>query len=551
MKKRALFRAFLMALMALSACLSATDDPLPKSVFQYNESNGITSLDPAFARNLENMWAVNQVFDGLLRLNEQLHVAPMLARDWQVSEDGLTYTFYLRNDVYFHDSPAFEGGEGRKMTAHDVAYSFRRVLDPTLASPGRWVFEALAPDINEAIVVENDTVVHLRLRSPFPPFPGLLTTQYARVLPHEAVAFYGADFRSNPVGTGPFKFAFWEEDVALVLHRNETYWDTDEQGKSLPYLDAVKISFVRDKSAEYLGLLQGHYHFMSGLHPAYKDELLTSNGELREIFQGKLRMASVPFIKTDYIGILVDPDLPFSAAHPLSDVRIRRALSLATDRVRMARYLRNNAVYPATGGFIPRGLPAFSDSAGYGYDYDLDSARSLLRSAGYPNGVGLPVLELATTADYADLCEFLQYEWGKIGVQTKVDVMAGPVHRDRVANSKALLFRKSWLADYADEENFLLLFLRKNFAPAGPNYSHYSSPLFESLYTEAMQTLKHDDRIRLYRRMDSLIVNQMPVIPLYYDRVTHFIRHEVEQFSPNPVNMLDLRQVKIKPPSAD
>lgn len=551
MKTKVLFRAFSLALVLLSACVGGPSDQAERTIFHYNESNGITSLDPAFARNLENMWAVNQIYDGLLRLNDELRVEPMLARSWSVSEDGLTYTFILRDDVLFHDSPVFEGGKGRVLTAHDVAYSFKRVLDPVIASPGKWIFEGLSADHNEAIVVESDTVLHLRLQSPFPPFLGLLTTQYARIVPKEAVEAYGADFRSNPVGTGPFKFAFWEEDVALVLHRNSTYWEFDETDERLPYLDAVKISFVRDKSAEYLGLLQGHYHFMSGLHPAYKDELLTPTGELRPLFQDQLRMESVPFVKTDYIGILVDPELPFATTHPLSDVRVRRALSLATDRVRMARYLRNNAVYPATGGFIPRGLPAFAESANYGYTYDLDSALKLLSAAGYPEGEGLPVLALATTADYADLCEFLQYEWGKIGVQTSVDVMAGPVHRDRVANSKSMLFRKSWLADYADEENFLLLFLSKNFSPAGPNYSHFSSLEFDSLYTEAMQTLDHEDRLRLYRRMDSLIVDQTPVIPLYYDRVTHFIRNEVEQFTPNPVNMLDLRRVKLKPPLAD
>lgn len=546
-----LFRAFLMALVGLFACVSNTGEERIRSVFRYNESNGISSLDPSFARNLENMWAVNQVFDGLLRLDENLQVAPMLARDWQVSDDGLTYTFFLRNDVYFHDSPVFDRGEGRKCTAQDVAYSFRRVLDPALASPGKWVFEALVTEVDEAIVVANDTVLHLRLRTPFPPFLGLLTTQYARVVPQEAIIAYGADFRAQPVGTGPFKFAFWEEDVALVLHRNEKYWDKDDEGNPLPYLDAVKISFVRDKSAEYLGLLQGNYHFMSGLHPAYKDELLTPSGTLRPIFEKDLHLASVPFIKTDYIGILVDQQLPFAATHALNDVRVRRALSLATDRVRMARYLRNNAVYPATGGFIPRGLPAFSDQANYGFTYDPDSALKLLNAAGYPRGEGLPVLSLATTSDYADLCEFLQYEWSKVGITTKVDVMAGPVHRDRVANSNELLFRKSWLADYADEENFLLLFLKKNFAPAGPNYSHFDSPLFDSLYNEAMQTNEHADRLRLYRRMDSLLVDQVPVIPLYYDRVTHFIRNEVANFQPNAVNMLDLRRVKLKPLSAD
>lgn len=515
-----------------------------RAVFKYNESNGISSLDPAYSRNLENMWAVNQLFDGLLSLSSELEIEPSIAQSWSVSDDGKTYQFNLRTDVRFHDSPAFQGGIGRAVRADDVAFSFRRILDPAVASPGKWVFDALESNQEQGIRVINDSTIELRLSQPFPPFLGLLTTQYARIVPHEAISFFGEDFRSNPVGSGPFQFAFWLEDVALVFHKNQNYWMHDKAGNQLPHLDAVKVSFVRDKSAEYLGLLQGEYHFISGLHPAFKDELLTPSGGLRPEYNDRIRLAQTPFIKTDYIGILVDDDLEFSKNHPLNDVRVRRALSLATDRKKMTRFLRNNSVYPALGGFIPKGLPAHNELKEEQV-FDLPEARRLLAEAGYPNGEGIPEIPLVTTADYADLCEFLQFEWSKIGVRIKVDVMAGSVHRERVARSQALMFRKSWLADYADEENFLLLFHSKNFTPRGPNYTHYKRPYFDQLYDSAMVTVNDDHRLNLYRKLDSMVVDDAPVISLYYDRVTHFIRHEVENFTPNPVNMLDLREVRL------
>ncbi len=518
-----------------------------RTVFHYNESNGISSLDPAFARNLENMWAVNQLFDGLVQLDAGLQIKPAIAQSWHISADGRTYTFTLRKDVFFHDHPVFESGIGRQVVADDVIFSFQRVLDARLGSPGRWIFDQLSLPHETAMQAPNDSTVVLTLARPFPPFLGMLTTQYANIVAREAVEAYGQDFRANPVGCGPFKFAFWLEDVALVFHKHPNYFERDAQGERLPYLDAVKISFVRDVSAQYLGLLQGQYHFMSGLHSAYKDELLTPTGSLREAFNGQIYLQKTPFIKTDYLGILVDSALAFATEHPLHDVRVRQALSYATDRAAMARYLRNNSVYPATSGFIPRGMPSYDAQAPQRLGYDLDKAAQLLADAGYPKGAGLPPIDISVTSDYTDLCEFLQHQWSKIGVQVNVDVLSGSVHREKVAQSQAILFRKSWLADYADEENFLMLFHSKNFAPNGPNYTHYANAQFDALYDRALETMHPADRQILYQQMDSIIAADLPVIPLYFDQVTHFIRSEVIDFETNPVNMLNLTRVKIAP----
>jgi peptide/nickel transport system substrate-binding protein len=139
----------------------------------------------------------------------------------------------------------------------------------------------------------------------------------------------------------------------------------------------------------------------------------------------------------------------------------------------------------------------------------------------------------------------LQHQWSKIGITINVEVLSGSVHREKVAQSQAILFRKSWLADYADEENFLMLFHSKNFAPNGPNYTHYTNAQFDALYDQALETNHPAERQKLYQQMDSLIAEDLPVIPLFYDQVTHFIRNEVVDFETNPVNMLNLTRVKI------
>jgi peptide/nickel transport system substrate-binding protein len=543
MKLRILFLIVIVALVAGCSSEQQSDD---RSVFRYNESNGITSLDPAFARNLENMWAVNQLFDGLVELDSALRIQPLIARSWEVTDSGTTYIFNLRTDVCFHPSPLFADSLNRKVTAHDFVYSFSRILDPSTASPGKWIFDNLRSAKNGGMEARDDSTLILRLERAFPPFLGMLTTQYANVVPREVVEHYGQDFRSHPIGTGPFRFAFWLEDVALVFHKNEHFWQRDAAGRALPYLDAVKISFVRDMSAEFLGLLQGQFDMMSGLHPAYKDELLTEDGALRDNFKDRIRFQKTPFIKTDYIGILVDPELPQVQAHPLSDKRVRRALNFAIDRRSMVRYLRNNSVFEATGGFIPQGLPAYDPNASYGLRYDTEYARALLAEAGYGGGEGIPTLELSTTSDYVDLCEFLQHQWAQIGIETEIEVLPGAAHREKVAKSQAMLFRKSWLADYADAVNFLTLFNSANFCPKGPNYTHFKNTTFDSLYAAAAQLPNLEDRIPLYRRMDSLVMEESPVIPLFYDQVSHFIRNEVKAFETNGVNMLNLKQTRVQ-----
>jgi peptide/nickel transport system substrate-binding protein len=494
-------------------------------VFRYNESAGITTLDPAHSRSLELMWVVDAMYDGLVELSSELKIEPALAESWEVHEG--VYTFHLREGVKF--------SSGRKVQASDVVFSLSRLLDPEVASSGSWILDAVAED---GVVALDERTVQITLSRPFPPFLGLLTTTYASVIDSRA----STDLRSSPAGSGPFKLGYWVEDVALVMHKNGEYWERDSEGVSLPYLEAVHVDFVPDMGSEYLGLIQGRYDFISGLHPAYMEDLMDDDGGLAEKHNEKLDLYRVPFLKTDYIGVLVDENLESMKGHPLLDTRVRRALSLSIDRKSMARVLRRNSVLPSDRFFPPSipGATTYSEPT-----YHLEGAKVLLAEAGYPAGEGLPIIQLGTTADYVDLCSALQSNWEKIGIRVEVDVAPSSVHRERVSTSKIEMFQKSWLADYADAENFLGLFRRANFAPSGPNYTHFTSSDFESWYSEAMITSSDTTRWELYSQMNDLVHEQMPVIPLFHDQVTHFVSKDVEGWIVSPVNRLDLRRVKL------
>lgn len=510
-------------------------------VFRYNESANLTSLDPAFARTLEPMWVVDQLYDGLVELDAELRVQPLIARTFHSEAEGTNWVFVLRDDVRFSAHPDVPGlAEGRRVVADDVVFSLNRLRDPAVASSGRWILDAL--DTSAAgggLVARGLDTVEFKLRQPYPPFLGLLATPYANVVAPEAVAHFGDEFRRNPVGSGPFQLAWWLEDVACVLHRNPLYWELDENGAALPYLDAVHIEFVADMGAECAGLLQGKYDFMSGLHAAYMEELLDESGQLRAKHARTIRMESTPFLKTDYIGFMVEEQ--GDAWSPWQDQAVRQALSLAVDRAGIAQTLRRGAVIP-TKDFVPPALVGANGPRPVAFD--PERARDLLDSVAEVHPRPWPALVLSTTSDYTDLCAALQYQWQAVGVDVVIDVVAPATHRERVANGKAMAFRKSWLADYPDAENFLALFLTKNHAPSGPNYTRFSDAEFDARFDRAMKEQDDSTRLRQYAEMNRMVSTALPLVPLFHDQVTHFIRHDVEGWEINSVNRLDLRRVR-------
>lgn len=531
-------------LILFTACKSGRFDNDGRIVFRYNESAGITSLDPAFARDQANIWATNQLFNGLVQLDDNLKVKPCIAKSWEISPDGLNYTFHLRNDVFFIADDSFAGNKGRKVVAHDFVFSLNRLLNDKLASPGAWVLKQVRKENNtNSFIATNDSTLIIGLESPFPPFLGLLSMQYCSVVPHEAVEKYGADFRRHPVGTGPFKFGMWKEGVKLVMLRNDTYFETGSDGP-LPYLDAVAVTFIVDKQSAFLEFVKGNLDFVSGIDASYKDELLTKNGDLRSKYTSKITLTKQPYLNTEYLGILIDTNYKAAAESPLRLKLVRQAINYGFDRVKMMRYLRNNIGIAGTAGFVPAGIPWFDQKLVEGYHYDPDKAMQLLGKAGFPGGKGLPPITLTTNASYLDLCRFIQSQLGEIGINVKIDVTPPATLREMIAQSKVSFFRGSWIADYPDAENYLSLFYTPNFCPAGPNYTHFSSAEFDESYQESMHETNDSLRGLKYIQMDRMLIEDAPVVVLYYDEVLRFSRKNISGLGSNPLNLLNLKQVK-------
>jgi peptide/nickel transport system substrate-binding protein len=508
-----------------------------KHVFRYNEAAGITSLDPAFSRTFENLWAVNQLFEGLVQLDDEMNVIPAIAKSWKISEDGLTYMFTIRNDVYFHSNDDFKK---RKVLAKDFSYSFNRIIDEKTASPGKWVFNKV---VKNGFIAVNDSTLLITLKEAFPPFLSILSMKYCSVVPKEVVQQYGEEFRSKPIGTGPFVFKFWEENQVLSLLKNPNYYVYDAKGEQLPYLKAISITFKKDQNAVFLDFLKGSYDMLQGIEGNYKEELLDENGVLRSAYETKVLLVKSPWLKTDYLGFLLDSIID-GKANPLNNINIRLAINHAIDRTQMSKILLRNLASPAFGGFIPEGFESHTNRFD-NYSYDPGIAMSLLKMNGY--SVDKPLLiDLNTTVAYAALAEFIQHQLGLVGIKLNVNVLEAGNLNELVAQSNLLFFKKSWLADYPDEENFMALFYSKNFCPDGPNYTHYKSDVYDSLYEKSFAELDKDKRMLLYQQMDSLVANEQAIVPIFYGQAIKFLQIGINGLPNSPVNMLDLRKVQKK-----
>ncbi len=518
-----------------------------KNVFRYNESQGIISLDPAFARNQTLIWPSMQLYNGLVQMDEDLNVIPAVAKSWETTSDGKIYTFYLRDDVFFHDHPVFKEGKGRKVNAGDFEFSFSRILDPELSSPGFWIFNKLDKSRpGGGFQAINDTVFRIWLSEPFPPFLGILTMPYCSVIPVEISGESPVDLSSEPIGTGPFRFQLWRRNEKLVLVKNENYFEKDSAGNSLPYLDGVAISFIKDKQSEFMEFLLGNIDFLSGLHAVYKDELTTRTGELNPEYAGQIRMDTEPYLNTEYLGFLMDTANSELLSSPLHIPEVRKAINFGFDRSKMLKYLRNNMGYPAVHGFLPAGLPYHEQEKIRGYSYNPDSVWYYLEKAGFSSGKNIPEITLTTTSDYLDICEFIQYELSRFGINLNLEVATGGAYRNKMANGHLLFFRGSWIADYPDPENYLSLFYSRNESPAGPNYTRFNDPFYDSLYVRSLNTTDPGKREKLHNQMDNYLVQEAVIVPLFYDKVIRFFPETIENFEANPLNALILKKVKKK-----
>ena len=532
-------------------------------IFVTNESENIRSLDPVGINDVVSHHVAHQIYDLLIDLDTNLQLKPMLAERWDISPDGLTYTFHLRKGVFFHDNACFPGGKGREFNAEDVRYSFNRILDTRTGSVGfdyyrnyvegakefsaeitKAVTENREPklkDVNGFKVVDDSTF-QIKIIKPFSPFIYYMCLGFAYIVPKEAVDKYGKDFFQNPVGTGPFIFENWTPDLEINLKKNPAYWDKDEHGNSVPYLSGVKFRFIKDLSQQLLefknGTLDDSYRIPNELFKNIITEEKTLTPEYSKyIVQRKTSLA------VQYYGFL-------TTSKVFNNVKIRQAFNYAIDRDKILKYvLQGSASDPAIHGVVPPVMPNYNADKIKGYTFDLDKAKQLMSEAGYPGGKGFPEVILNINEGggrNTQIAEAIQNMLKEIGVNIKLQLLQFAQHLDNIDAGRSDFYRLGWIADYPDPENFLNLLYGKN-VPLNPedkspiNSFRYKNPKFDELFEKALATTDIQERNRIYQEAEQLAVNDAPLMFIYYDEDWRLLQPYVRGFALDPMHRVNMR----------
>ncbi len=534
-------------------------------VFKVNEIENFKDLYPLNITEVTSHRIASQIYEGLLELDQDsLTVQPSLAKDWEVSDSAKIFTFHLRDGVKFHEDECFDNGSNtREVTAHDFKYCFDKLCSSSPRNQSFWLFKNKVKGANKyhrstekgepleggvpGIKVIDDHTLRIELNYPLPGFEKILAHPACFVWPKEALEHYEEEMRSNAVGTGPFKLKAVKEGNYVSLARNENYWDEDEHGNPLPYLDGIKVSFIKEKTSELTVFRNGD------LDMVYKLPVESINditGELNEAKQRReteipFKLQRSPSIAIQYYGFQHKSDL-FSNKH------LRKAFNYAIDREKITKFTLEGEGIPAHHGIIPPSFTYYPTKEVEGYSFNRNKAKEHLKKAGYESGEEVPTIELQlnsggeTNEEIAEVIQSMLKE--NLNVDIELNVLPFPQHLERMELGQSRFFRSGWLADYPDPENFLNLFYGRHVPDSmdqrsSINEVRYESAKFDSLFQEGLRTIDRKERMKLFKQADQLAMDDAVVLPLYYEENMRLIKPYVRNFPMNAMERRDFTRV--------
>lgn len=530
-------------------------------MFRMNEVEDFKNLYPHSLVDVVSHRIANQVYQGLLKFNQKtLEIEGNIAKDWKISDDGRTYTFQLRKGVLFHDDPCFPNGKGREVTAEDVKYCFTKLCEfggnnklfgmfqDRVVGASEYIESTKngrSGDITvQGIQVTGDYEVKIMLENPFAAFEKVIAHNCCWIFPKEAVDMYGNEMRTHCVGTGAFRVLEVEEGKKVLLEKNPSYWEKDEFGNTLPYLDLVKFTFAKEKKTELLQFNKGALDLMFKL-PV--EEMGTVMGSVDDAQTGKglkYQYQSIPALGTQYYGFLHTADY-------FKDRRVRQAFNFAIDRDKLIDYTLQGEGHPAIHGFVPP-MEIYDIKKVKGFDFDVERAQELMTQAGYPGGKGFPEITLyfneggQTNTIAAQAIRNMIEE--NLGVTLKMERMQFSTLIEQFTTGRCEMWRSGWVADYPDPENFLKLFYGKTVPidkneSSFPNAHRYNNPQFDSIFELALAEINSEERNRLYVACDQLLIDDAAFISLYYDEYIRLLGLNVRNFPQNAMEYRDMSEV--------
>lgn len=530
-----------------------------------NENDNVRSLDPVGINDDISHHVAHQIYDLLVDLDSSLNLTPALATRWEISDDGLLYTFHLRSGVKFHDNACFPGGKGREFNAKDVKYSYERVCDPRTSTRGFDFYKNLVvgaqeyfndisnatknnsePKIKEVTgyIAKDDSTFQIKLKKPFGPFIYYTCLGFGYIIPKEAIDKYGKDFFQNPVGTGPFIFENWTQDKDLNLKKNPNYWEKDANGNQLPYVNNVKFKFIKDLSQQLLEFRNGNIDESYRIPNESFKEIVDANKQLTPEY-AKFQLQRVPSLSVQFYGFL-------TTGKVLGNAKLRQAINYAIDREKIIKFVLNGqSSYPGVYGVVPPAMPGYDYKSIKGYTYDKDKARQLLAEAGYPDGKGLGDIVLQINdggGRNSQIAEAIQSMLKEVGITMKLNLIPFAQHLDNIDAGRADFFRLGWIADYPDPENFLNLFYGKN-VPSNPkdispiNSTRFQNKAYDELFEQAITKSDRAERYKLYLQAEQLAINEAPLLIIFYDEDYRLLQPYVKGYPLDPMHRVNFRRL--------
>lgn len=548
MKKIALI---LVSMVVLVAC--ETTNPTKKQsdknggTLRLNLGGEISTLFPPKILNYESMAVSTQIYEGLVKLNPQtLEIEPALATRWESNENNTIFTFTIRDNVFFHETPDFKK---RKVTVEDVKACFDKLCQ--LGSNRRNDYsDQFCDKISgvkegagnvEGVKILNDSTVQFELKKPFSDFLSFMNiASYVVYPPEVADALASGDF-SKAIGTGPFKVKTVKDKENIELVRNENYWKTDAEGYALPYLDGLTYTFS-DKTSEINAFREGKLDLIREVPSDQIDHILPSVEEARAGKNNDFNYTSFPGLTIKIISFNFRKEV-------FNNIDVRKAFNYAINKQHLADSALQGDFKPAHGGIVPT-LDIFNNTDFKGYQYDPVKAKEHLAKAGYPNGVGFPEITLHTRSVRVDsiyMGEVVKMLNQNLNINVKFDASVTQselTNKVRSEGNDLDIYRYGWIADFVSPQNFLQLYAKNNFAD-------YKNETFTKLLEQAAMEQDLNARLNTYKKADQVLIDDAAFIPLLYNDLEFLTTKRVENFKPNPIDYRDFREVYIKEPTND
>lgn len=552
----------------------STDNDLQKAplgdvyyggTFNFNEEEYFRSLFPHNIGEVGGHRIANMLYEGLVRLKQDsLTLEPCLAERWEVGKQATQYTLYLRKGVKFHNDPCFADGKGREVTAKDVKYCLDLLCS---ASPNNigWDYvrgrivgseahykatqQGQKPEGGvEGIKILDDYTLQIDLTQPFSSFLYVLAMPFGYIFPQEAYEKYGIEMRIKAVGTGPFYIKTVRENETVILLRNPHYWDKDEYGNQLPYLNGVRFSFINDKMAELLKLKEGKLDMVFKLPFEIMDEIVDRKGNLQGEYQN-FAFQDLVSMSIQYYGFLTDGKI-------FNDKRVRQAFCYAVNRDKIVNFTLKGSGVPGIYGFVPPAFALYDHKSLKGYNYNPAKAQALLAESGFPNGKNFPSVTLQINSGgkrNEQVAEAVQKMLREVlNINVKITKVPFSQHLEMQETRKTDFWRAGWIADYPDPENFLT-FLWSQHLPDKPeertyqNTFRYRNPMYDQAFAEALKVIDEKQRNDLYLKADQIALDDAPFLPLYYDKDKRLLQKYVRNFPQNPMEYRLLHKVYFVP----